>query len=102
MGDQKIHTHVLTILDCEVQMEVKRMRVTMKSSVLWASTPEALASFDWSQSLSPMLPASSVCGELSAIVVNVLPSKVRKNPTVLSKAKSLVFVQQFCVIEISQ
>ena len=34
MGDQKICTHVLTILDCEIQMEVKRMRVTMKSSVL--------------------------------------------------------------------
>ena len=46
MGDQKIRTHVLTILGHEIQKEMKEMCATTKPSMLQESTPEALTSFD--------------------------------------------------------
>ena len=45
MGDQKIRTHVLTILGREIQKEMK-MCATTKPSMLQESTPEALTLFD--------------------------------------------------------
>ena len=80
MGDQKIRTHVLTILGREIRKELKRMCAITKPSMLRASTPEALASFNWNKLESELESrAPSLFSVLrSATVVNVPPSKARK------------------------
>lgn len=80
MEDQRICTHVLTILGCRIRNEMKRMCSIKKPSMLRASTPEALASFDWNKLESELqLHAPSLFSILrSATTVNVPPSKTRK------------------------
>ena len=72
MGDQKIRTHVLTILGREIRKEMKEMCATTKLSMLRESTPEALISFDWNKLESELESrASSLFSVLrSATIVN--------------------------------
>ena len=80
MGDQKIRAHVLTILGRRIRSEMKRMCSIKNPSMLRASTPEALTSFDWNKLESELeLRAPSLFSLLrSATSVNVPPSKKRK------------------------
>ena len=79
MEDQKIRTHVLTILGHRIRNEMKMCSIK-SPSILQASTPETLASFDWNKLESELeLRAPSLVTILrSATMVNVPPSKKQK------------------------
>ena len=76
MGDQKIRTHTLTILG----HEKTKMCGIKKQCLLQSSSPEAMASFHWSQLESELkLCTPSLFSILeSDNTAKVRPSKVRK------------------------